>query len=77
MEYLTITEAAEATGIEPATLRGMCRDGVLEAYEEGGRWAIPEEAVDALVEQVEAVEATVESGENEPEDDSDDGEDDE
>lgn len=75
MEYYSVQEAAEQTGVSAQTLRAMLRDGVLEGYEQGGRWVIPAEAVDALEEQVAATEEAIESGDNEPEEEDNDDDD--
>jgi len=73
VEYLTVQEAEEQTGVSAQTLRAMLRDGVIEGYEQGGLWVIPAEAVDTLEDQVAVTGEAIESGENEP--DEDDGED--
>lgn len=75
MEYLTVAEVVERTGISAATVRAMARDQILEAYESGGRWIFPLHVAEALEEQVEAAQEALESGEHEPvEDDDDDDE---
>ena len=40
MSDLTITEAAELTGVDDSTLRRHCRDGLLTATEFGPNWQI-------------------------------------
>ena len=75
MEYLTVAEVTERTGISAATIRAMAREGVLKAYESGGRWVIPAEAVDSLEEQMAATEAAIEEEEEQEEEQEEEDED--
>jgi len=75
MQYYSITEAAQLTGADPATIRGMARDGLIAAFEEGGRWALPEESIDRLTQLAEEAEAAIEEGADELDEASDEDED--
>ena len=76
MEYLTVAEVTERTGISAATIRAMARDNVVECYESSGRWVFPQRAVAALEEQLAATEAAIEEEGEDAEEEEDLDEDD-
>lgn len=43
VEYMAPDDYAELMGLNPASVRRMCRDGTVRAVRVGGRWRIPME----------------------------------
>lgn len=47
VEYMAPDDYAELMGLNPASVRRMCRDGTVRAVRVGGRWRIPVEGPQA------------------------------
>jgi excisionase family DNA binding protein len=52
MEHFTVAEVAEITNVSEQTIRAMLREGVLPGEGGGGKWTIPGEAVEVLLDLV-------------------------